>query len=395
MRRLAVRIALVVAGLLAADQLVLYTVLRDGRLLGRWIVPFDPPLFTDAQRARLDDVAAILAGDDERRGASLADPELGWCPQPERSIGVYDYDWAGARIARAPLAREKRPGVRRIVAVGGSFTAGAEVGATDTWLARVEAEHEGLEVANLGIAGYGPDQAFLRYRRDGKPLAPDEVWLGYMPGATLRITTLFPPVYRHWSSVVAFKPRFELDASGALVHVPSPAQDFGEFDRLLHDQARFVEALARDFWVRRTPAAFAPRGTSWTHWFATTRLLVTGLESGDREPAAWLADPESEVYRLMAELVASFAAEARADGAVFRLIVVPSRPDLQACRAGSPAYWSRLVADLERRGISTFDAGPALLAAGAATDDALWMPEGHYAPAANGIVADAVLGWLP
>jgi hypothetical protein len=157
------------------------------------------------------------------------------------------------------------------------------------------------------------------------------------------------------------------------------------------DRAAFLAAVgATDRWVRRAPAAFAPRGSSWTHWFATTRLFVTWLESGERDPAPYLSDPEHEVYRLLRALVLEVAREARNSGARFRLVVLPSLPDLEGARGPQGPYWRGLVADLEGRGLECIDVTPVLQAAGAAEDRSLWMPQQHYGPEANRLVADAV-----
>jgi len=386
------RLLLALAVLAIADQLVVHLALDDGRVLGRWVVPFQPPLFTEWQRSRLRDARAIVAGDEELRARSILDADLGWCPDPGSTLDIYEYDWAGARVGAGPLAREKPPGTRRIVTVGGSFTQGAEVNGADAWPAKVDAAEEALDVANLGIAGYGADQAFLRWRRDGVGLGADEVWLGYMPEATLRITTLFPPVYRHWSSVAAFKPRFRVGADGSLEHVPCPVSDFDDFVRLLEDQEAFLAALGEtDLWVRRTPGAFRPLGSSWSHRFALPRLFTTWVESGGRDPAVWLADPQSEVYELLRALVRAFDADARERGVRFRLLVLPSRPDLRSVRSRGSRYWSGLVEELAAEGIDCLDATETLFELDADADGTLWMRNGHYGPLLNERVAELVL----
>jgi len=387
--RKALRRGLVVLGaLLLADQVVQHTALGDGRIGQHWVIPFDPPLFIEWQKQRAADVAALAAGDEALRARSLFDPELGWCPRPGQEWQLYRHDWAGSRIQIGELARAKAPGVRRVVTVGCSFTQGAEVQGPESWSALLDAERPDLEVANLGVAGYGVDQALLRYRRDGRVLAPDEVWLGFLPEATLRITAQFPPAYGHWSPVLDFKPCFRLGPGDALELVPSPAPDYATFAHLLTDQVAFVRAVGEsDHWVRRSPLAFAPRGSSWTHWFASTRLFVTWLEGGARDPRPYLADEAGEVYRLLRALVLELADEARADGARFRLLVLPSRSDLAAAHAPAP-FWDGLVRDLAGRGIECIDCTSALLAGGAEHDGAYWMPEGHYSPTGNRLVAD-------
>lgn len=382
--------AVALCALLALDQLVQHTALSDGVFLGQWVIPFDPPLFTEWQKARVADMAAIAAGDEELAATSIYDRELGWCPRPGQRIGRYAYDWSGSRLAQTELARHKDPARRRVVAIGGSFTQGVEVEASESWVHLFAARLD-VELANLGVAGYGVDQAYLRLLRDGLSLEPDEVWLGLMPEAALRLSTNFPPVYRHWSSVVAFKPLFRLDGAGRLTEVANPATDLARAVELLEDQRAFVAAVGgSDFWVRRAPRAFAPRGSDWTHWLASTRLLVTALEGGGRGTARYLGPPETELHRVMLALVRAIDEACRGAGARLRVLVLPSQPDLQdAERRGTP-YWSTLARELADGGIEVLDVGPRLLEVGAADDDEgrYWMPQSHYSPLANRIVAD-------
>ena len=389
------RCLVLVLVLLGADQALEWSVLRDGRVFGRRVIPFDPPLFTAWQARCLADVTAIAAGDGELRARSILDAELGWCPRPDQDLGLYVHDWSGSRIQLGALARSKLPGVRRVAVLGCSFTQGAEVEGRDTWSALVDARHAELEIANLGQGGFGVDQSYLRWRRDGRRLEPDEVWLGFLPESTLRITAQYPPTLNHWSTELDFKPVFVLGPDDGLELVPSPAPDHAALQALLTDQERFLAAVGRsDRWVRRRPAAYAPRGSSWMHWFACTRLLVTWLESGERDPAPYLRDREGEVYRLLRALVLGLAHEATETGARFRLILLPSLPDLERARGPDGAYWEGLLADLAARGIECIDTTAALLAAGADTEPGFWMPGQHYSPAANRVVAERLEGVL-
>src|SRR5262245_53135815 len=161
--RVALRALVVLAALAGGDWLLGRLVLSDGLFLGRPVAPFDPPLFSSSQRGALARIEKELASAEPSAGKH--DAELGWCNRPESGFGEFRYDWAGARIGAVPLARDKVPGVRRAVAVGCSMTHGEEVGAADSWCARADALSDGLEVANLGVAAYGIDQALLRLRR--------------------------------------------------------------------------------------------------------------------------------------------------------------------------------------------------------------------------------------
>ncbi len=237
----------------------------------------------------------------------------------------------------------------------------------------------------------------LRFLRDGRPLAPDEVWLGILPGAALRVTTHFPPLYSHWNQVLAFKPRYSLDEQGELVLRPSPAPTRAEAIALLDDQRALLASIgASDHWIAREPLAYAPRGSSWTHRLASARLALTWHESLGREPAAALADDAGEPYRLLRALVLRTQFEARAAGAAFGVVFLPSRQDLVQVDAQGNGYWRALHDDLAALGLRCLDLGPALRAAGAIEDDRYWMPRGHYSALANALVATTIRqAWFP
>src|SRR5262245_24588801 len=304
--RFALRSSLVLAFLAGGDWLLGRLVLADGWFLGRPVAPFDPPLFSPSQIRVLEQIERDLASEQPAK-AGRFDPELGWCNKPGSGFGEFRYDWAGARIGVAPLARAKAPGVQRVVAVGCSMTHGDEVGAPESWCARADELLPGAEIANLGVAAYGLDQALLRLRRDGWPLEPDEVWLGVLPQAALRVTTRFRPLLDHWSLDVAFKPRFVLE-DGGLVLVPNPARALTDVPRLLHDQRAFLAALGDDPWVVRARLAYAPRGSSWTHWSFAARVLTTVWERSGRELEACF-DPGHELGLLYTTIVRTMARE--------------------------------------------------------------------------------------
>jgi hypothetical protein len=385
--RIATRATLVLAVLVGADWLLARAVLGDGRFLGRPIAPFDPPLFSSSQRAGLEHIEAELAGSQPKTGKFDAD--LGWCNPPRSGFGAFTYDWSGARIGAAPLARAKVPGQRRVVAVGCSMTHGEEVGATEAWCARVDALLEDLEVANLGVAAYGIDQALLRLRRDGWPLEPDEVWLGILPQAALRMSTLFRPLLDHWSLDVAFKPRFLLDPAGELELVPNPARSLAEAASLLRDQQRFVAALGQhDPWVARARLAYAPRGSSWTHASFTARLMLTLQERSGRDFEACF-DERSEFGRLYSAIVRTMARECVARGARLRVLVLPGPSDLEQLREAGRGYWEDWLARLQAEGTSVLDLAPRLSQA-QAEGRQLFEPGGHYTPEAGELVARAL-----
>lgn len=379
---------------LIVDQALQYTVLRDGRFDGRRIAPFDPPLFNAEQEAAVAAARSRAASGAPPTGNTDFDPDLGWCTLRGGGAGTVRYDELGARLATTPLSKAAPDGVRRIVAVGGSFTHGDEVAGTETWAALI-ARRDDLEIANLGVGGYGVGQALLRLERDGLPLAPDEVWLGLLPSAALRVTNVYRPALRHQETSVAFKPRFLFDDDGELMLAPCPARSLEQVAVLASSALNMSEfgSVKHDMWMDRSPAAYAPAGFDWTHYYATTRLWITRAEGQRRDPAPWLLDGDSEVSTVLHAVIQAMAETARAAGARFRVLVLPDRKGLAwtAEHAGS-RYWQRALDALDAVGIEVFDTTDALLEAGALEDDGFWQPQGHYSPLANTVVADAILG---
>lgn len=376
---------------LVLDQALARTALEDGMFLGVPVAPFDPPLFSPSQFRAFERIQEQLAGQQPVSGKF--DAELGWCNRPDSGFDEFRYDWSGARIGTEPLARTKTPGVRRVVAVGCSMTHGEEVAASESWCAQVDAMLSELEVANLGVAAYGIDQALLRLRRDGLALEPDEVWLGILPQAALRTTTFFRPILDHWSLDVAFKPRFLLEEGGQLLLAPSPARSLADVAHLLTDQQALLAAFAgRDPWVARAPGAYAPRGTDWRHRFFVTRLGLTLDEKRGRELANAFDDGH-EFGRLFSALVATAQRECAERGAHFRVLVLPGKDDLTRREEAGRGYWEPWCDARRTEGVDVLDFSEALTAFVGARSE-LFAPNGHYSALGSVQVAKALAAEL-
>lgn len=72
----------------------------------------------------------------------------------------------GMRVHR-PVSAAVAPGVTRMICSGDSFTHGWGVGDSDTFCAQLERVLPHLETLNMAQHGFGIDQAWLWYRRDG------------------------------------------------------------------------------------------------------------------------------------------------------------------------------------------------------------------------------------
>jgi hypothetical protein len=114
------------------------------------------------------------------------DPELGWVNVPDievpnlYSVGVSlrtnSRGFRGSRelSVEVPYAR------KRIVCSGDSFTMGYGVADDQSWPAVLEGLSPILETVNMGQGGYGLDQAYLWYRRDGSVLEHDALVVAFI-----------------------------------------------------------------------------------------------------------------------------------------------------------------------------------------------------------------------
>ena len=107
------------------------------------------------------------------------DTLLGWVNRP----GFFAPDLYGRGIYFRTNAQRFRndhdfstavpPGRVRLICSGDSFTLGYEVDNDHAWCAVLERKHPRLETVNMGQGGYGVDQVYLWYKRDGQRLDHD------------------------------------------------------------------------------------------------------------------------------------------------------------------------------------------------------------------------------
>ncbi|MBK6943070.1 MAG: hypothetical protein IPH13_23095 [Planctomycetes bacterium] len=390
MRRRILLLAVSLMALAIVDGALSAIVLRDGSFRGRRVAPFHPPTFTSEQR----DLAQRLRDGTEVPATNVRfDAELGWTTR-ESFVGANEsYDALGARGGSVGAHAPRASGVDRVAAFGCSFTHADEVADADAWCARLDELRADVEVQNFGVGAYGLDQALLRYRRVASELDVDEVWLGFMPRAALRVVSMYRPALAHEDRSVALKPRFEFDDRGGLAFVPLPVASARELGELLcAPDDRFVTALAaHDAFVGAWASAFAPHGDHLWHRSFTARLLVTKLEGGARPHDDVLRDATSECSRVLRAVVAAFRADVEARGDRFRLLILPDRPSLdgiKAARAGGPApAYATIVEALQADGVDVVDVTDALAIADG-PGAGLFAPGGHWSPAGNRVVAE-------
>lgn len=107
---------------------------------------------------------------------SQYDADLGWSHRPDLRIeGMYGEKTRFTTNSQGFRARENfdktiSPGKYRVVALGDSFTMGYGVGDDANYPSQMQALCPILQTVNMGQGGYGVDQDYLWYKRDGVKL---------------------------------------------------------------------------------------------------------------------------------------------------------------------------------------------------------------------------------
>lgn len=328
------------------------------------------------------------------------DPATGWTttpgfrPRPDEPWELYSTNSAGCRgTVEADASRS--PGTLRVACFGDSYTHGDDVADADTYPARLAALLGATcEVLNFGVPGFGPDQALLRYRAQGRAMKPDLVLFAVTDENASRLLTVFRPFYAFFhflkDDLVFPKPRFRL-AAGELELIPSPVARFEELPRVL-DPA-FRDTLgAHDEFYRMNPLVRPPL---LAHLSTFVHVALAAWIKVARRGQRIDRILESDGIPIFRALLSAFAREAEADGARFGVLLLTEQTELAHVRDRRYRSLVRnaLLDHLEAKGIPFLELDGAFKAALRGRRAEELIP-GHYSPEGNGLVARAVADWL-
>ena len=125
---------------------------------------------------------------------------MGWIPKPNCRTKIYSTNSKGFRGVKEYTPTKSK---KRIVVVGDSFAWGENSMDNETFPFYLEKlSNESIETINMGVHGYGPDQFYIYFTRDGLKYKPDAVVFGLF----------LPDIHRTIFKVREyFKPRFILE----------------------------------------------------------------------------------------------------------------------------------------------------------------------------------------
>lgn len=294
------------------------------------------------------------------RGLHAYSDVYGWAMRPRtsaivggRRVTVNERGYRG-RALRVPRA----PGLTRAVVLGDSIAFGLDVGDEETFSSQIDRRDNGIEVANLGVQGYGPDQSLLVLEREGLRLEPDIVVLAFCLANDF--ADVMVPYFLYDGRTP--KPRFRLVGEelvlddATLLH--SAARRAAQH---VHDHSHLFNRLAG--LARPSPP---PPGRHWR----------------ERHEEALLDQDQS--LRLTLALVRRMDALCRERGAAFLVAVFPDR---FSYRAMTPLV-ERFVAALRADGLPLLDLGAGFRQAGLRLKHVALDGQGHLSPQGHSLVSE-------
>ena len=322
------------------------------------------------------------------------DQDLGWTigPNSEFAGGLYISNASGIRTSslRRETASQPLPGILRIAIFGDSFTHGDNVPYEATWGAILETQlsqmGHNVEVLNLGGPGYGMDQAFLRWEKEGKPLSPDIVIFGFQKSNVKRNMNILRFLYSPDTGVIFSKPRFILDDDQLqLVNVPTlPPEE------LIHTLNNF------NSWELSKHEFFFQEDDYTDHPLYASRLaafVITGITtkfSTRRKDYDFFA-PNSTSRKLAWRIIQEFERTVHQEGARFVIVHLPTKGPIEKLANGKSLKYQDLLDEIMGNH-DLIDPAPALIHEGEmASIESLFEPESsHYSARANRVVGTTI-----
>lgn len=314
--------------------------------------------YTPLPEARLshdqnDIVQRLLQGEE---GYIKYHSQLGWVPNPQSQKQGFQSNALGFRATRKQVSSIPDPQTVRIATFGDSFTFGHGVTNADTWQSHLEKIHPQWEMLNFGVSGYGQDQAYLRYKLQGRKYQPRIVVFGFNSENIFRNLNVFRPFYSPKTEFPLTKPRF-LEKEGKLVALENPFSNLADYQKLLGRPRETIQRLGmHDYYYHQLY-----RSGQWDGFALVRYLKLIGYQMSDAHHPDLLflkdnlINTKSEGYRVATALIDQFVADIKKEGAIPVILILPTRKDLSRMAGGQPKQYIRFVEHWSQKNYHVID----------------------------------------
>jgi lysophospholipase L1-like esterase len=281
-------------------------------------------------------------------------PSLGW-PWPyyfERKKDLYDA--SGSRLIPAFPDPNQTPA--RISLYGDSFTEGWGVNPEHA-LSNVLSQLLNCRVSNFGMAGYGTDQAYLRFLSNTRDPAEVVVLVIYAENIKRNVNQL-----RNLISLVTIcqtKPRFILNHQGQLTLVPIPPLSKSEYYEMKHNPGRF---LHHEFFLPDGPSG--RQMVKFPYLWGMTKacwFLLKNHGSGENYQDFYQPGHPSQGLKVMTAIIEEFRHAAQTRGKRPVIMIIPTHYDIQIYQSRQKWNYQPLLDCLAEGHLDYIDAGPRII----------------------------------
>ena len=369
-----------------------FAALAIAELAARGALEWGPARLRDSFPSRAERLmlrsAAVASFVDTRDGVGQFDAELGWTLRPGFRSDLDSINAEGQRSLRS-YSPAPNDGVLRVAAFGDSFVYGSGVDDAHAWSSVLEREHPNVEVLNHGVPAYGPDQSYLRARREAARFAPDVVVLGI--SCHTLACTLESIGHLRAPAEFAPKPRFELAPDGSLALVPTPIQRAEDARPWIADPLSSYRLGGGDFsyepllveceLVDHSAALQLGFGASlWLYRHHLDPRRPYRIDAGGR-----VCNRESPAFRITAAIASEFTRATRQEGRHPLVLILPDEDGIQRRQRGATSPCQPLLEACRAADLPCLDASEPLLAAAARGDTV--FEAGHYSETGNAALA--------
>lgn len=328
-------------------------------------------------RAHYRDIIQKASGD---LSFLVYDDRMGWNIGPKRrsANGLYRSGPDAIRVPDEEVAVTVSEGKTAIALVGDSFTFGEEVRYEETWGYHLgELLGEGVQILNLGVPGYGVDQAYLRYERDARRWKPKIAIFGVFTHDLLRTLTVYPFLANPQWDLPFSKPRFVVSDGKSV---------------LLNNPPLRPEAIFSHESIFELPFHVFDRGYKESNWqtsfYHSSYLFQMFVSAFPRWSAVSPDFSEKAIVSTNASILKSFAQLAALEEVLPIIVYFPLKSDLNNGRTSAPPL---VIRSMQEAGIAYVDTSLCVLDVHRRDR---FMPGGHLTPLANKAMADCLLPFV-
>ena len=318
----------------------------------------------------------------DQTGYMAYDADLGWTNRPSSCTRDRKYcaNSAGLRSDRE-FTKQIPPGVMRISLFGDSFIHGHDVDLRGSLAPQLEsalaARGVPAQALNFGVGGYGIDQAYLRYSRDGARFDTDIIVEGLQLENVARHLMVFRLIAYPQSKIPFSKPRFYFEGPSLLVaNKPTIAPD-----RVPAALATFESSPLRRYEFFYTEK-YRP------YWWRKSRLLSVLADARHKDESVDVMRRDGEGIRLTLAILDRFKNDVSVTGKPFLLVYLPLKDNLAAQLRGEKDPWDPYV-NMFRKDFRIVDPTARLLEIARRKGVDAVAP-GHYSAEGNRAVAEAL-----